>query len=123
VSRGTHQPAAASDCQALSANANLVSIHSDAENEFVATLGGSGGRWIGLERTGTGPTDFVWMGKSREFVERKIFSSFIHSFLDGSAFDYTDWYADKPDDVGGNENCVAQGQNSFNNITGWNNVR
>ena len=72
--------AAQSTAQALDPSFNLVSIHSAAENTYVASLFPSGDPfWIGLTDSPTYSTEgtFVW--------------------TDGTALDYTNWASGQPD--------------------------
>ncbi|XP_072013077.1 uncharacterized protein [Amphiura filiformis] len=84
-------------CQAR--GAELVSIHSAAENGFVSYMINGGNVWIGLTDTATEGT-FVWS--------------------DGTAVDYTNWGTDpisQPDNYAGDEDCVELGSTYFSDPT------
>ena len=78
--------------------ANLVSIHSEGENQFV--LGLNGGR------------DWPWLGGRREPGNR---DNWVWS--DGTPWGYTNWGIGEPNDLRGVEDCVELG---IRNIWYWN---
>ncbi|XP_033980591.1 lactose-binding lectin l-2-like [Trematomus bernacchii] len=86
----THSTWAAAELQCLSQGANLVSIHSQAEQEFVRSLiknfdPAEGNTWIGLSDV---HQEGSWM------------------WSDGCAAKFFFWYAGQPDNTGGLEHCV-----------------
>jgi len=92
---------AEAELQCLSEGANLVSIHSLAEQEFVKSLIKNfdhieGFTWIGL-------SDIHYKGR--------------YMWSDGSRVDTFFWTTGEPNNANGNENCVH-----INN-GGWNDIR
>ncbi|KAM8728791.1 C-type lectin-like [Acanthopagrus schlegelii] len=85
----THLTWADAELQCVSQGANLVSIHSPEENEFVKFLiknfdSAQGNTWIGLSDT---QKEGGWM------------------WSDGCAVDFIFWLPGQPDNYHGNENC------------------
>ena len=76
--------------------ANLVSIHSDEEHQFV--LGLTADPWIGARRDPANRASWLWS--------------------DETAWDYTNWAPGAPNDSGGDEDCVRMFEN--NNSGQWN---
>lgn len=75
------------EAAAVAMGAHLVAVNSAAENSFLNTTFGLGhSLWIGMARTGPGPTDFAW--------------------TNGDAVTYTNWSSGEPNNYGGNENSV-----------------
>ncbi|XP_030259767.1 lactose-binding lectin l-2-like isoform X1 [Sparus aurata] len=77
------------ELQCLSEGANLVSIHSPEEKDFVSFLiknfdSAQGHTWIGL-------SDILKEGR--------------WMWTDGSVVDFVFWHAGQPDNAGGNEHC------------------
>ncbi|XP_051566251.1 ladderlectin-like, partial [Myxocyprinus asiaticus] len=71
-------------CQSL--DANLASVHSKAENDFLLSLLSVSGRaYIGGH---DGEQDGQWL------------------WIDGTTFDYTNWCSAEPNNMGGPENCL-----------------
>ena len=67
--------------------ANLVSIHSEEEHQFLVGLhGGAGSPWLGGRRDQRNNSNFLWS--------------------DGTPWDYRNWAADEPNDVVDEEDCV-----------------
>nr|XP_054761381.1 uncharacterized protein LOC129267780 [Lytechinus pictus] len=74
--------------------ADLVSIHSDAENAFVYDL------WVTLEEY---IGELLWIG----YHQPTNGASEPFVWADGTPDDYASWEPTQPDDFGGNENCVS----------------
>jgi len=80
--------------------ANLVSLHSEEEHQFVVGLnGGSGIHWLGGRRD---HDNFVWS--------------------DGTPWDYNNWARGQPDNIAGKEGCaLIWDVNQWNTVYGlWN---
>ena len=71
---------------AFAYQADLASIHSDEENEFVAELSHNNWFWLGGKRPWKSCPYFLWS--------------------DESEWDYDHWLAGQPDNNRGNEGCV-----------------
>ena len=71
--------------------ADLVSIHSDLENNFISYQVSPKKQrfWIGTQRKATGSTEWLW--------------------TDGSSFDYENFCQGKPENTGGNQDCLDIG--------------
>ncbi|CAK6949579.1 lactose-binding lectin l-2-like [Scomber scombrus] len=87
----------------VSEKANLVSIHSQEEQNFVKSLinnfdHAEGRTWIGLSDK---QKEETWM------------------WSDGCAVDFVFWYSGEPNNIGGNENCV---HNNHEEDEKWNDV-
>ena len=83
--------AALKTCQRY--GAELASVHSDSENEWVA-------RWLN-----EGPADEQhsrWLGMRRDPKKSNKFE-----WSDGTPVDYENWYEGEPNNMGKDENCVA----------------
>ena len=77
----------AAEAAAVSMGSHLVAVNSAAENSFlISTFGSNHALWLGLSRTGPGPTDFAW--------------------TNGDAVTYTNWNGGEPNNAGGHENAV-----------------
>ena len=74
----------------------MVSIHSDEENDFVASLARDW-FWLGGKRSCDDCTDFTW--------------------TDGTPWDYDAWLPNQPDNWRGNEGCAVNRLGSDNQ---WN---
>merc|ERR1711953_992287 len=71
--------------QCVEEQANLVSLHSEEEHQFVVGLNG-GFPWLGGRRDPGNGNNFVWS--------------------DGTPWDYTNWARGAPDNNKGNEDCA-----------------
>ena len=83
--------------------ANLVSLHSEEEHQFVVGLdGGTGYPWLGGRRDPGNRNNFVWS--------------------DGTPWDYRNWARCQPDDINRREDCAhMEDVNQWNRISGlWN---
>ncbi|XP_051566428.1 ladderlectin-like [Myxocyprinus asiaticus] len=84
----------------LSLDANLASVHSKADNDFLLSLLSVSGRsWVGGS---DGVQDGQWL------------------WSDGTTFDYTNWCSIEPNNNGGSENCLEinwTGNHCWNDIT------
>ncbi|KAL4630216.1 C-type lectin 1 [Arapaima gigas] len=69
---------------------HLASIHSDVENNFVRQL---------TRNPATGSYPHAYIGGHKLPIN-------TWAWTDGTLMDYTDWAADRPDNWGGNENCI-----------------
>ncbi|XP_041472577.1 snaclec 3-like [Lytechinus variegatus] len=86
---------ALSTCRTIAGlEADLVSIHSDAENAFVYDL------WVSLEEY---IGELLWIGYHQP--TNGVLEPFV--WTDGTPDDYASWEPTQPDDEGGNENCVS----------------
>nr|UMW88593.1 lactose-binding lectin l-2-like [Siniperca chuatsi] len=99
----THMTWADAELNCVSDGANLVSIHSLEEQNFVKSLiknfdHAEGGTWIGLSDI---QKEGGWM------------------WSDGSAVNFVFWSVVQPDNSGGNEHC---GQNNNDKDRKWNDV-
>jgi hypothetical protein len=75
------------EAAAVAMGSHLEADNSAAENSFlISTFGTDHSLWIGLARTGPGPTDFAW--------------------TNGDAVTYTNWNGGEPNNAGGHENAV-----------------
>ncbi|XP_066502466.1 lymphocyte antigen 75, partial [Hoplias malabaricus] len=86
------------DC--LSRNADLVSIHTTLEEEFIAEYTKGKTQWIGLSKNPL-EGDYTWS--------------------DGSALSHTNWGPGEPNDHGGRENCVEM-LTTQNGTSFWNDL-
>jgi len=87
-----------SETFAQSIGGHLVSVNDAAENVFLNnTWGSTKTLWIGLQRTGPGPTNFAW--------------------ANGDALTYTNWAGGEPNNAGGSEDYV----HTYSNGT-WNDL-
>ena len=78
--------------------ANLVSLHSEDEHQFVLGLnGGAGIPWLGGRRDPGNRETWVWS--------------------DGTFWHYNNWAGGQPDDIAGNEGCIH-----ISDVNHWNNV-
>ena len=81
----------------LNHQANLVSIHSEGEHQFVVDLSDEGFPWIGGERDPGNPDNWRWS--------------------DGTDWDYDNWATDEPNNNGDDEDCVH-----LSTRHGWNDL-
>ena len=88
-------------CSINNYQANLVSIHSEEEHQFVVGLNG-GFPWLGGRRDPGKGNNFVWS--------------------DGTPWDYSNWARGQPDDIAGKEGCAhIWDVNQWNTVYGlWN---
>eukprot|EP00057_Strongylocentrotus_purpuratus_P003343 XP_003726452.1 PREDICTED: echinoidin-like [Strongylocentrotus purpuratus] len=89
--------------------ADLVSIHSEAENAFVYNLWLTEEEYLG---------QLLWIG----YYQHEALDPF--TWTDGTPEDYTSWEPTQPDNNGGNEDCVAFWRQSAANDADkpWNDV-
>ncbi|XP_063755522.1 lactose-binding lectin l-2-like [Eleginops maclovinus] len=87
----THLTWAEAELQCVSEGANLVSIHSQAEHEFVRSLIKN---FDHLEH-------YTWIGLSDVHKEESWMWS------DGCVDKFVFWYAGEPNNIGGTEHCVV----------------
>ncbi|XP_072013135.1 echinoidin-like [Amphiura filiformis] len=83
--------AALAHCKSL--DADLVSIHSEEENDMVFWLARNGATTVA-----DGPS--VWIGFTDETTE----GNWV--WTDGSPVDYTKWFGGEPNNFHGNQNCA-----------------
>lgn len=99
-------------CEAL--DANLVSIHTKEENNFVFQLTGSTNKqatWIGTikDLTGRTTTPFDWINVDGTPFD--IYDAYPECTEgQGTATQDCVWYFGDPNNLGGNEQCVQMGQ-------------
>ena len=78
--------------------AELVSLHSDEEQQFVAGLNSAEFPWLGGQRDPLNLNNWVWS--------------------DGTAWDYTNWLTGQPDNWNNNERCAHMASShEWNDIT------
>ena len=77
---------------------DLVSIHSEKQNELVATLTGGRNAWLGGFRTSPGPVD------PKPYPDPMNNEQLI--WIDGTFLDYDNWDAYQPDNYMGLEFCL-----------------
>merc|ERR1719208_454428 len=82
----------------LSEEADLASIHSEEENDFLREITGNTLVWVGGRRSCPSCEDFKWS--------------------DGTLWDFAAWHRVQPDNAGGTEGCVEINFGS----SGWNDV-
>ncbi|CAB1320999.1 unnamed protein product, partial [Coregonus sp. 'balchen'] len=97
----------------VSIGANLASVHSSAEYQFLqevvgSKIGGSSTTWIG-------GFDAVQVEYTHISVDRLWFWS------DGSEFDYQNWKKGEPNNSGGREPCMVMNWGGYNEYR-WNDI-